>query len=165
MLTRRQFLILMGSAGALAIGAAGGVIVLTEDEQAAASEPTIRLGEEACATCGMVIDDTRFAAAWIEPSGREQHFDDIGCLITMRDGSPPPDGTRYFVHDYLDQGWLDAGTARFAKHEQFRSPMAYGIAAFAHDEAAHEAMHDEHMAVFSWHELPGHMESMGHGHD
>ncbi|MCK9518567.1 MAG: nitrous oxide reductase accessory protein NosL, partial [Dehalococcoidia bacterium] len=131
MTSRRRFLILLGSAGVLGAGAAAGVSLVSKDEDAVAAEPTIHLGEEPCATCGMIIDDVRFAAGWIDSRGREEHFDDIGCLLERIAEHEPPESTRYFIHAYNGDGWLRAEEAHYAISETIRSPMAYGVAAFA----------------------------------
>lgn len=160
MTSRRRFLVLMGSAGVLAAGAATGISLLSDDDKAVAAEPTIAYGKEACTHCGMIIDDRRFAAAWIEPKGREVHFDDIGCLVEYREHATPPDGSRYFVHDFDHDAWLDAESATYAMSSDFHSPMAYGIAAFAGHEAA---AHHEHAEVLAWGELAHHLDAKG-GH-
>lgn len=160
MTSRRRFLVLMGSAGVLAAGAATGVSLLSNGDEAVAAEPTISYGKEPCDHCGMIIDDRRFAAAWIEPKGRQSHFDDIGCMVASQREASPADGTRFFVQDYDTEAWLAADGAFYAMSTEFKSPMAFGIAAFADQHAA--AAH-EHAATYSWAELPHHIEAKG-GH-
>lgn len=165
MATRRQFLVLLGSATVVGAGAAIGIGMASNDEKAEAAEPTIRVGEEPCASCGMIIDDMRFAAAWIAPGGKESHFDDIGCLVEHRKDHEPKEGARFFIREYNGERWLDAVQAHYAVSTEIRSPMAYGVAAFADETGAKGAVADEHLVVTSWTELPGHLQSKGHGHE
>lgn len=129
MLTRRQFLSLAGSAAlasgaVLLTGCASGPVDLEAD-------PKVRLGEERCAFCTMSIDDARFAAAWRTPSGAEKHFDDIGCMVDAYRKDGPAEGTRFWVHDYRGAAWLKADSATYVVSSTIRTPMAYGVAAFA----------------------------------
>jgi copper chaperone NosL len=158
-------MVLLGSAAVVAAGAAVGIELASDDDKAEAAEPTIKAGEEACASCGMIIDDMRFAAAWIAPGGKESHFDDVGCLLEHRKDHEPKDGTRFFVHEYTGEAWLNAEQAHYAISTEIRSPMAYGAAAFADETGAKEAVTDEHLVVASWAELPSHLQSKGQGHE
>lgn len=135
MATRRQFLAILGAAGAVgAAGAAG--IRLLPGESKPTGDPIIRYGKENCERCRMAISDARFAAAWREPSGREFHFDDIGCMVLLDGDRKPAGGTRYWVHDYATEAWLDASTASYALSDSIRTPMSYGVAASATAEGA-----------------------------
>ncbi len=158
MLTRRRFLVLVGGAAPVAAGLALGVRLLP-GESGGGELPSIRWGEATCAHCRMIISDSRFAAAWIEPGGREQHFDDIGCLVSALRSHEPPHHTRYFVRDFEADAWLDATTAHYAQSDGFHTPMASGLAAFNRREAAHEHSHDGHAQA--WDELVAHFEG-GH---
>ena len=43
--------------------------------------PDIAYGKDPCANCGMLINDPRFAAAYVTRNGQARLFDDIGCMI------------------------------------------------------------------------------------
>lgn len=135
MVTRRSFLALAGGAGVVAVAAAAGIQLLP-GESAPTGDPVIRYGQENCARCRMTISDARFAAAWRDPSGKEKHFDDIGCMVLSVRDAAPADGTRYWVHDYETEAWLDAAVASYVLSRGVASPMAYGIAATATPQAA-----------------------------
>jgi len=135
MVSRRRFIIL-ASTGALAAGGAAAGFAALPSEAPRSGPPQLRYGEERCAYCGMVIDDARFAAAWREGSGREQHFDDIGCMVNAGRQRDPGSGTERFVHDFHDKSWVAATTATYARSSTVKTPMAYGVIAFSSAEAA-----------------------------
>jgi copper chaperone NosL len=90
--------------------------------------PTIRFGEEACASCRMIIGDERFAAALVAPTGDALKFDDIGCLVEHEAGGLRSDAA-YWVRDAVSREWLDAREARFVHSPSVASPMGFGLAA------------------------------------
>jgi hypothetical protein len=84
--------------------------------------PNIRYGEDACAQCRMIINDSRFAVAVLE-NGDWKKFDDIGCWL--KSGATG----KILVRAYDADAWLDVTQAKFVRGVQ--SPMGYGIAASA----------------------------------
>jgi copper chaperone NosL len=151
MLSRRQFLVLLGAAGAAAGGAALGVSALPGDNgDSRSGPPSIRYGEDACSTCGMVISDPRHAAAWRDAAGKAVRFDDIGCMITMFHQAGPGPGAAFYVHDYSDESWLEAHQATFVVAPSIKSPMAYGLAALSSHSAAERLAADHHGTVHDW---------------
>lgn len=135
MVSRRRFIIL-ASMGALAAGGAVAGFALLPSEAPRSGPPRLRYGEERCAYCGMVIDDGRFAAAWRDRNGREEHFDDIGCMVNAGRQRDPGDPTERFVHDFHDESWLSATDATYVRSSTVKTPMAYGIVAFSSADAA-----------------------------
>lgn len=97
--------------------------------------PTVRFGEEACASCRMIIADEHFAAAIVAPTGEALKFDDIGCLVEHEAGRFRPDAA-YWVRDAGSGAWLDARAARFAHSPGVASPMGFGLAAHPADRAS-----------------------------
>jgi nitrous oxide reductase accessory protein NosL len=96
--------------------------------------PTLRLGRDECAECGMAI--------LVEQDGRRDYllFDDIGCLVDLeraREGELRVVGR--FVHDHNGGGWTAGDTAVYLVTDgsTLRTPMASGLAAFA-DKAGAE---------------------------
>lgn len=151
MLSRRRFLVLAGASVPVAVAAVAGFTLLPSDEEKS-EFPELKLGQQSCAHCGMIISDARFAAAWRDGDGDDTFFDDIGCMVAMGAEHPPAGFARYYVHDYLAgeaDGWIDAELAYYAKDDSIRTPMASGIAAFERREDA-EAVTGE---VASWGEL------------
>ena len=112
--------------------------------------PTVRFGEEACASCRMIIGDEHFAAALVTPAGDALKFDDIGCLIEHE-----PDeirhGVAYWVRDAEGREWLDARQATFVHSPRVASPMGFGLAASPAGQAAGESPG----RTLRFHELPG----------
>jgi copper chaperone NosL len=105
--------------------------------------PSLRLGRDQCAECGMIISEPHAAGALlIERRGVREYllFDDAGCMIDRL--SALPDGAAIittFVHDHEADEWTDAADASFvlAGRDALKTPMGSGIAAFA-DRAAAE---------------------------
>lgn len=152
---------MMGSTGVAAAAAASGLAC--SGSEASASEPKVRFGEESCSRCGMVIDDRRFAAAWITPQNDERHFDDMVCLLGAAAEEAPPAGSRYFASDFDSETWLDATTARYVVSPDITSPMASGIAAHGTAEAADRHAHDHAASTHGWHDLPAIARQLGDG--
>ncbi|MBS2040805.1 hypothetical protein JST97_37810 [bacterium] len=99
--------------------------------------PELRLGEMACARCGMSIDDGRFAAA--RQVGSELRlYDDVGEMLLERAQSPSS-GDSIWVRDYNQQRWLDGRLCRYLRSPKIHSPMGFNIAA-ATDEVAAVAL-------------------------
>jgi copper chaperone NosL len=90
--------------------------------------PTVLFGEEACASCRMIIGDEHFAAALVTPEGEALKFDDIGCLIEHESERLRPDVV-YWVRDTTSREWLDARAATFVHSPSVASPMGFGLAA------------------------------------
>lgn len=153
MVTRRAFLATVGSTGVAAAGLAVGVKFLAIDGEAAPMEPAIHYGAETCERCRMVIDDARFAAAWIEADGSEVHFDDIGCAALEASERGLPLDARIFVHDLSSEVWLDARTARYVQSATLRTPMAYGVVAVFDQAAADSLAHKLQGQTARWEDL------------
>lgn len=149
MVTRRQFLSLAGGAAVVAAAGVAGFALLPGDEEQT-GVPQIKLGRQECARCSMVIADGRFAAAWRDADGKARVFDDPGCMLLDQVELTPADGTQYWVADYRDETLIDATTAAYVVSDAIRSPMAYGIAAFATRAAAEGALTELGGTVADW---------------
>jgi len=152
MVTRRRFLVLLGAGGLTAGAVAVGVNALPDDEQSDRL-PNIRYGEERCFYCGMDIGDPRFASAWRTMAGTERHFDDIGCMVDAYRRDHPAAETSFYVHDLNDESWLPAPDAAYVVSPTVKTPMAYGVAAFASGESARAAAGDPAARVYDWTQL------------
>ena len=109
---------------------------------AADQPPDIRYGEDPCDECHMLIQDKRFAAAYITEDAQSYRFDDIGdMLLHMQKHSPQIASA--WVHDYDTEEWLRAEEAFYVHASSLHTPMGYGLAAFATRERA-EAFANEH---------------------
>jgi nitrous oxide reductase accessory protein NosL len=130
MIGRRKFIVL-ATTGFVVVAAAVGAVALP-GERRRTGPPTLRYADEQCAYCGMIISDVRFAAAWRDAGGSEQHFDDIGCMVNASRHRDPGPNTDWWVHDYREESWLDAGSATYVVADAIKTPMNYRVAAFAH---------------------------------
>ena len=106
-----------------------------------AGPPTIRLGRDECAGCGMLVSEERSSCALlVEQDGARAHlvFDDPGCLLDYRADHPETAIVSTFVHDFASGAWIDADAARFliAAPDALSTPMGSGIVAFATQESA-----------------------------
>ena len=100
--------------------------------------PEIAYGRDVCDRCGMMIDEPRFAAAVILANGQTLKYDDLGEMI-MQHGAASQGAVRaWFVHDYHSEEWLRGETASYVLSPKLRTPMGFGVAAFA-DRASAEA--------------------------
>jgi copper chaperone NosL len=100
----------------------------------ALAPPDIVYGEDACAECGMILSEPRFAAAsLVETQGRVEPllFDDIGDMLGYHAARPELQVRRWYVHDYETEAWVDAEAAVFVRAPGLRTPMASHLAAFA----------------------------------
>lgn len=141
MLTRRRFLAIIGATGALA--ATGGAIValLPSEDADKKGPPALKVGDDACARCGMLIGDLRYAAGWRDDSGAAAVFDDIGCMV-VEAREHPPASAAFWVHDFHTEAWIEAETASYTISTGIKSPMAYGIAAAATPDDARSVASD-----------------------
>lgn len=115
---------------ALAAGCAGDPAPWPPDPAA------VRLGEDECAACRMIISDDGFGAQLHHRSGRVEHFDDLGCLLYAA-GTEPVDPQAVFTRAVDDAGWVRGDQAVIVRAPGIRSPMGYDLMAFA-DRASAE---------------------------
>jgi nitrous oxide reductase accessory protein NosL len=86
-----------------------------------------------CATCGMAIQDRRFACERVGRTGVRQ-YDSIECLLRA---GRPVEGEAIYVSDY-DQGAVRPADSLWVVHGEFPSPMSGGLAAFGSRSSAGE---------------------------
>jgi copper chaperone NosL len=115
--------------------------------------PTLRLGEEACDHCRMLINDERFAAALLTADGETRKFDEIGCLLDYQAANTAP-VRRYWVRCYRSSQWLDAPHAFFVHSPQLHTPMGCGLAAVSTLAEARELADELHGRIVRFDELP-----------
>ena len=90
--------------------------------------PDIRLGEDACDHCKMIISEIRFAAGYYDGTGTPRRFDDIGCLVAFVKTSAVPPPT-IWVHAYEGDAWIRAPDASVVVNDQIHTAMGSGIVA------------------------------------
>lgn len=125
--------------------------------------PEILYGQDVCDSCGMIVDDARFAAATLLAGGETRKFDDIGDMLTYHLDHPEAQVQAWFVHDYATESWIRGETAYFVK-SHLHTPMGSGTVAFE-DQAAAKAFADETGGVvYDLNELRVEVHTTMHGH-
>ncbi len=100
--------------------------------------PTVKLGHDVCAHCGMLINDERFAAAAIvHVDGRNKAvlFDDIGDLADYMIENTSSLIQGRWVKDYTSRDWINAESAHYVHVPDLQTPMGSGMVAFSSAEA------------------------------
>lgn len=97
--------------------------------------PVIAYGQDVCNRCGMIIEEPRFAAAYVTPQGDVRHFDDIGDMVAHHQ-ERGEEVHVFWVHDYTTEEWLKASEAYFVISEDLLTPMGSGILAAADQDTA-----------------------------
>ena len=100
--------------------------------------PEILYGHDLCDSCGMVIDDPRFAAATLLKNDETRKFDDLGDMMIYHMEHPDLQVVAWFVHDAVGEHWIRAETAFFVVNLKQASPMGHGSLAFEDEPAAQE---------------------------
>jgi len=96
--------------------------------------PEIIYGEDVCERCSMIINEARYAAAYVTADGQPHLFDDIGGMLAQN-REVPADEAVFWVHDFVSEQWLKAEAAYYVKGDQI-TPMGFGIIAFADRDQA-----------------------------
>jgi copper chaperone NosL len=107
---------------------------------AAGSGPEpIPLDRVNCARCSMLISSDTHAAQSQAHGRSTRFFDDIGCLAADQDARAD-DANRYVR--LVSGAWALTESAWFARSASAKTPMDYGILAFATEEEARAADRD-----------------------
>lgn len=114
--------------------------------------PDIAYGQDVCATCGMVIDQPKFAAATVLTSSESHKFGDIGDMLVYHMDHPDQTVAAWFVHDYHSEEWIDAQTAHYVISAELITPMSYGVAAFSQQSDAAQLAQELGVSVLSFDE-------------
>ena len=104
----------------------------------------INYGEDICTACSMIISEQKYSAQYILPDGTVKKFDDIGCMIDyIKKTKDEIDRiSTIYVRDFESNNWINAKNAYFIYNRQIKTPMGYGIIAFANDNEASNYMKD-----------------------
>lgn len=114
--------------------------------------PEIRYGEDACERCLMIINEARYAAAYVTTDGDTHRFDDIGGMMA-HDHDMAEDVAVFWVHDFDTEEWLKAGGAIFVKSDNLHTPMGFGIVAFSEQDRAEVWAAENEAMVMTFNEL------------
>ncbi len=90
--------------------------------------PEIVYGRDICTRCGMIIEDTHFAASYMTTSGEPRIFDDIGDML-VHQAETGEEVHVYWVRDYETGEWLRAEESFFVQTSEIHTPMGYGLLA------------------------------------
>jgi nitrous oxide reductase accessory protein NosL len=104
--------------------------------------PRVEVGKP-CATCGMAVQEIRFACVARGEDG-DRPYDSIECLVKDQSGRK----SRVYLVDY-DQGALHAAESVWVVKGDFPTPMGGGLAAFASLESAREVAGRTHGRVLT----------------
>lgn len=109
-----------------------------------------------CAECKMVVTSKSYAAQIVGVGG-PLFFDDIGCLVQYeRQGKIGIDDVQgRFVRSVAGDAWLPVKDAFWVLTRDVRTPMGYGLHAFANLKAAEAFTKDKTGAkVLAWKDVP-----------
>lgn len=137
---------------ALSIVAAVMVLATACSDSEATGAPEIVEGRTECDECHMIVDDTRFAAAYRLSDGTEKRFDDIGDMAAHRIRNGELSDAEVYVFDYYTKDALLAGDATFVVGADISTPMASGVLALA-DEADAADLVGDGTTIVDWDEL------------
>jgi copper chaperone NosL len=133
-----------------------GALVLAALSSCKASRPEpveLTRNEDACAQCRMAVSDRRFAAEVVDSDGTARFFDDLGCLVRWLHENPlRPSAAAYIVCQDSGQ-WTAVEAASYVRSDKLKTPMSYGVGAWAsRTEAQHKAT-ELGGELLSWSEL------------
>jgi copper chaperone NosL len=115
--------------------------------------PDIRYGEDSCERCLMIINEARFAAAYVTDAGETRRFDDIGGMVAYIE-EISEDVAVFWVHDFDTEEWLKAEEAFYVESQQ-QTPMGFGIIAFADQQRATQWASENDGLLLSFDDLFG----------
>lgn len=114
--------------------------------------PEIRLGTDPCDECHMIINEARYAAAYVTAKGTTRRFDDIGCLLIYHNRQSETVETFWF-RDYQNGNWMKTDNAWFVYGEDLATPMGYGIVAASDKQRAEQLAVQNNAQIFTFKKL------------
>jgi copper chaperone NosL len=114
--------------------------------------PEIRYGEDVCDECRMIINEPRFAAAYMTRQGEVRRFDDIGDMVQYH-RKHAEEVAVFWVHDFETEEWLQADQAIFVISPEIHTPMGHGIVAVHDRGRAERVAASSRGKVLTWQEL------------
>jgi copper chaperone NosL len=114
----------------------------------------------------MIINEARFAAAYVATNGETRRFDDIGGMLAFAN-EQGEEVAVFWVHDYETEAWLKAEEAAYVLNDDLITPMGFGVIAFTTEQQAVAWSNEEGGMVMTFEELREASSSAGMeaGHD
>ncbi len=113
----------------------------------------IRIGQQECDHCRMMISQEQFAAQLITQQARQYAFDAIECMaafVNQGDGRDL-DIHSLWVPDFKEPGrWIAAEAATYLQSDGLRSPMALNFSAYADERSARDQQQEFGGQVVTW---------------
>lgn len=98
---------------------------------------------DVCDVCAMMVPDNQHATQIVTTDGKVLKFDDIGCLHEWKENQGEDEIGAEFVRDFNTEEWIELKDATFAYHEDFMTPMAYGVYSFKDKSDAEQLIEEE----------------------
>lgn len=114
--------------------------------------PAIRYGEDVSVSCGMIISDIGYAAAYRTAAGEVRLFDEPGAMVLYH-REHRESVASFWVHDVNTREWLRAEDAHYVLSHALRTPMGAGVAAVATDADARALAERVQGQVFTFPDL------------
>lgn len=110
----------------------------------------IKLGEDVCEYCKMVIADKRFAAEVITKRGKVYKFDAIECMVGYYNENEEDIRKAYVVNFLNPEEFLPAEKAFYVRSPEIRSPMGMNLSAYRSEEDAKKILKGKEGEIFDW---------------
>ncbi|MFN3471791.1 MAG: nitrous oxide reductase accessory protein NosL [Aquificaceae bacterium] len=113
----------------------------------------IKLGEDVCEYCKMVIADERFAAEVITKKGKVYKFDAIECMVGYYNENEENIRKAYVINFLNPKEFLEAEKAVYVRSPDIRSPMGMNLSAYKSREEAEDILKGKQGEVLNWTDL------------
>ncbi len=110
----------------------------------------IKLGEDVCEYCKMVIADKRFAAEVITKKGKVYKFDSIECMVGYYNENEEEIGKAYVVNFLNPEEFLPAEKAFYLRSPEIKSPMGMNLSAYKSEGDAKKTLEGKEGEVLDW---------------
>ena len=99
-------------------------------DPAPSGPPTLQVGVDVCADCGMSIIETKYAAAALHiVDGRREHavFDDVGCMVFWQEQQDAANILERWSGQSDRDGWIRVEDGHFVVGSSVQTPMDFHI--------------------------------------
>jgi copper chaperone NosL len=114
----------------------------------------VKMNEDVCAFCKMIITDPLFASQLTTLKGRKYIFDDLRCMTAYKKENTVVEVDRFYVTDFCNPlTFIDLEHAILLRSDSLRSPMGGNVAAFAIQDSAMHYKNRYGATEVSWADL------------